>query len=47
MVIEPIPKALFASKLSLLIMAAATVEVEMEVLEVSEATGTSLLTISM
>jgi hypothetical protein len=50
MVIKPILKALFASKLSLLIMAAVMVvtAMEMEVLEVSEATASSsLLTISM
>jgi len=50
MVIKPIPKALFASKLSLLIMAAVmeVTAMEMEVLEVSEATASSsLLTISM
>jgi hypothetical protein len=45
MVIKPIPKELFASKLSLLIMAAVQVvtAMEMEVLEVSEATASSLL----
>jgi hypothetical protein len=47
MVIKPIPKALFASKLSLLIMAAVQVVTAME-MEVLEATASSLLlTISM
>ena len=47
MVIKPIPKALFASKLSLLIMATVQVVTAME-MEVLEATASSsLLTISM
>jgi hypothetical protein len=48
MVIKPIPKALFVSKLSLLIMAVRmevmeVTAMEMEVLEVSEATASSSL----